>query len=130
LRGPDYSLWSNLAELIRRTDLVTWPRWLLGSETRMAEIARRRSAANPFMAEHLAIDALVNRVKPEEAIAPQRFLAMTSRGQVVTIFRYCLAGDHGEARSLMASIPEKRRSLEPYRSFFSWAATECRGARR
>jgi hypothetical protein len=80
------------------------------------------------MAEHLAIDALVNRVKPEKAVAPQRFLAMMPRGQVVTIFRYCLAGDRREARSLMASIPVKRRSLEPYRSFFSWAATECGAA--
>jgi hypothetical protein len=95
----------------------------------MAEIAGRRSAANPFMAEHLAIDALVNRVKPGETMAQQRFVSMTSKGQVVTIFRYCLAGDRGAARTLMAWIPEQRRSLEPYRSFFSWAAAECGAAR-
>jgi spermidine synthase len=129
LRRPGYSLWSNLAELIRRTDLVTWPSWLLDSEARMAEIARRRASsglpAAPEAAEHLAIDALAHRRKPERQISEERFLALTPRGQVVTIFRHCLAGERARARSLTAWIPETSRSQEPYHSFFSWVATGC-----
>jgi len=57
-----------------------------------------------------------------------RFGAMTPKGQLVTIFRSCLAGQQAHARSLMAWIPGERRSIEPYRGFLSWAAVACAAA--
>jgi hypothetical protein len=126
LRRPGHNVWSDLAELIRRTDLVVLPQWLLGSEARMAEIVARRDPADPVVAEHLAIDALVSRRPPKGNIDQRRFAALTPKGQAVTLFRYCLAGEGAKARSMMAWIPEERRSNEPYRSLFSWAAAECK----
>jgi len=127
LRGPGYSLWKNLAEVIGRTRLAIWPRWLLKSEVRMAEIAQHADPADPEVAEHLAIDGLATRRRPEKGLTQSRFLAMTPKGQVVTIFRHCLAPERADARTLMTWIPEKRRGQDPYRSFLAWAATECSG---
>ena len=125
LRTTNSSLWSDLAELLGGTDLTTLPQWMLGSEVRMREIASRKDAADPLAAEHQAIDALVKRQPPQADIAQARFGAMTPKGQLVTIFRHCLAGQQAYARSLMAWIPGERRSMEPYRAFFSWAAVAC-----
>ena len=50
---------------------------------------------------------------------------MTARGQVVTLFHHCVAGERQRAAAMAAWIPGARRGEEPYRSFFSWAAREC-----
>ena len=125
LRTTNTSLWSDLAALLGGTDLTTLPQWMLGSDVRMGEIASRRDGADPLAAEHQAIDALVKRRPPEADMTQARFGAMTDEGQLVTIFRHCLAGQQGQARSLMAWIPGERRSRERIRSFFSWAAVAC-----
>jgi spermidine synthase len=134
LRGADYDFWREIAELIRHTDLVELPRWLLGSGARAAQIAARVSAADPAVdplaAEHVAIDALANRRRPVQAMEKNRFMAMTDKGQIVTLFHHCLAGQQAQARSLMAWIPQERRSQELYRSFLSWADKECAAQRR
>ena len=128
LRATNSSLWSDLAELLGGAGLTTLPQWLLGSEVRMSEIASRRDAADPLAAEHQAIDALVSRRQPAQDMTEARFGAMTPKGQLVTIFRSCLAGQQAHARSLMAWIPGERRSIEPYRGFLSWAAVACAAA--
>lgn len=128
LRATSSSLWSDLAELLGGAGLTTVPQWLLGSEVRMSEIASRKDAADPLAAEHQAIDALVSRRRPEQDMTEPRFGAMTPKGQLVTIFRHCLAGQQAHARSLMEWIPGERRSIEPYRGFLSWAAGACAAA--
>jgi hypothetical protein len=128
LRTANSSLWSDLAELLGGTDLTTLPQWLLDSEARMGEIASRKDSADPLAAEHQVIEALVQRRRPESDMTQSSFGAMTPKGQLVTIFRHCLAGQQARAHSLMAWIPAERRSMEPYRDFFGWAAVACAGA--
>ena len=94
----------------------------------MDEIASRKDGADPLAAEHQVIEALVQRRPPEPDITQSRFGAMSPNGQLVTIFRHCLGGQHAQAHSLMAWIPVERRSMEPYRGFFSWAAVACAAA--
>ena len=65
LRGKDYDFWADMTYLLRRTDLVEMPRWLLGSGATAAKIAARYGPGEPLAAEHLAIDALANRRPPE-----------------------------------------------------------------
>lgn len=129
LRPENSSLWADLAELIRGTDLVTLPLWLLESEAGKLQIAGRRVASggaiDPLAAEQMAIGDLANRRSLLPAVEREAFLAMTPKGQLATIFRHCMAGRGDAALSLMAWIPEARRSTEPYRSFFSWSTTGC-----
>jgi spermidine synthase len=128
LRRADFDFWSEIAELIRRTDLIELPRWLLGSGARVAQIAARTDAADPaypLAAEHVVIDDLANRRRPVQAMERSRFTAMTIKGQIVTVFHRCLAGQQAEARSALAWIPEDRRTQELYRSFAPWAEKEC-----
>lgn len=124
-RPADSNLWGDLAELLAGGDPTTVPLWMLGSEARMGEIASRSAAADSLAAEHRAIDALVKRRPPGADITQARFAAMTPNGQLVTIFRHCLAGQQAGARSMMAWVPAEQRSVEPYRAFFSWAAGAC-----
>jgi hypothetical protein len=129
LRRGDSSLWADLAQLIRGTDLVTLPMWLLDTEAGKVAIAGRRAASggpfDPEVEEQLAIEALANRRRIEAQVERQRFEEMTPKGQLVTIFRRCMAGQQAAARSMMGWVPEERRSAEPYRSFFSWSKTAC-----
>jgi spermidine synthase len=128
LRPADYDFWRDIAGLIRNTDLVELPRWLLGSGARVAQIAARTSAddpAYPLAAEHLAIDALTNRRAPPKALEKSTFTAMTAKGQIVTVFHHCMAAQQSQARSLMGWISEDLRAQELYRSFASWADREC-----
>jgi len=128
LRPADYDFWRDIAGLIRSTDLVELPRWLLGSGARVAQIAARTSAddpAYPLAAEHLAINALANRRAPPKAIEKSAFMAMTAKGQIVTVFHHCVAGQPAQARTLMGWIPEDLRAQQVYRSFLSWADKEC-----
>jgi predicted membrane-bound spermidine synthase len=125
MRRPGYSLWADVARLMRGSSLVAWPQWLLGSEARAAQIARLKGPGDPIAAQHLAIDALVHRRKPDGAPSQPQFLAMTPQGQVVTILHRCLAGE--ATRALMDWIPADRRESEPYRSFMAWAAQGCAG---
>ena len=125
LRKRNSSLWSDLAELLGGTDPATLPLWMLDSEARMVEIAANKDAADPAAAEQQAIDALVKRRPPEADVVQERFRTMAPKGQLVTVFRHCLAGNQAYARSLMAWIPEERRAAEPYRGFLSWAAAAC-----
>jgi hypothetical protein len=127
LRPADYDFWRDMAGLIRNTDLVELPRWLLGSGARVAQIAARTGAddpAYPLAAEHLAIDALANRRAPQ-AMEKSAFMAMTARGKIVTVFHHCVAGQQSQARSLMGWISEDLRAQELYRAFASWADREC-----
>jgi spermidine synthase len=128
LRPGNSSVWADLAQLIRGTELVALPMWLLESEAGKVEIASRRSAADPQAAEHLAIDALANRRQPGPRVERKRFETMTPKGQLVTIFRHCLAGQAADAAELMTWIAPERRSAEPYRSFFTWSTTGCTAA--
>ena len=130
LRPPGYNVWRNAAQLMRQTDSVTWTRWLLNSEARQLEIAQAGDPADPLAAEHLAIDALVSRRKPGTGMTKERFLRLTPKGQVVTIFHHCLAGTRARARSMMDWIPEQRRTEHPFAEFLSWAAAECTAAAR
>jgi spermidine synthase len=112
LRRAGYSFWGNLAGLIRGTDLVELPRWLLGSGALVAQIAARRGAGDPLAAEHLAIDALARR-RPPLVTDETRFAALTPWGQTVTAFHHCLGG----------AMPAWMRPREP--SLAAWAAREC-----
>jgi predicted membrane-bound spermidine synthase len=118
LRRADYDYWRDLAALIRGTDLVELPRWLLGSGATAAQIAARKGPADPVAAEHLAIDAIANRRAPE-LMEKDRFAAMTPKGQLVTVFHHCLAGESARARVLAQWMKE------PDRSFGAWAARAC-----
>lgn len=125
LRTTKSILWSDLVALLSRTDLTTLPGWMLGSDERMSEIAAGKDGTDPLAAEHQVIDALVRRRPPAAGMTPAGFGAMTQRGQLLTIFHRCLAGQEKQARSLMALIPPEQRSTEPHRSFFSWAEIAC-----
>jgi hypothetical protein len=125
LARPGSNPWRDLAYLYRDTGLVTWPMWLLESEARMADIAARHGP-DPRAAEHQAIAALAARLPPGEPMDAERFLGLSPKGRLVTLLRHCLAGQAREARALAARIPHEQRTGEPYRSFFSWADTECR----
>jgi predicted membrane-bound spermidine synthase len=116
LRGADYNFWSDIAYLLRGTELVELPRWLLGSGAQAAAIAARRGASDPLAAEHLAIDALAHRRTPA-SVDQARFAAMTPRAQAVTAFHHCLLGD--QARQLMGWMQQADAAL------FAWAARGC-----
>jgi hypothetical protein len=117
LRGADYNFWSDIAWLLRRTELVELPRWLLGSGAQAAAIAARRGASDPLAAEHLAIDALAHR-RPPVRVEQARFAAMTPRAQAVTAFHHCLFGDQG--KELMAAMQHADTA------FVAWGSRECR----
>ncbi len=125
LQPADYNFWSDVAELVRDTDLVDLPRWLLGSGERAAEIAAHRGPADPVAAEHLAIDALANRRPPAPGMDRGRFMALTPKAQVFTVFHHCLAGQPAEARVLMGWISADLQSHALYRAFLAWADKEC-----
>jgi len=116
LRGADYNFWSDIAWLLRRTELVELPRWLLGSGAQAAAIAARRGASDPLAAEHLAIDAVAHRRQPG-SIDRARFDAMTLRAQAVTAFHHCLLGDQG--RQLIGWMQQPDAALS------AWAAGAC-----
>jgi hypothetical protein len=126
LRGADYNFWGHVAQLIRGTDLVELPRWLLGSGALAAAIAARRGAADPVAAEHLAIDAVANR-RPAGAVDRARFAAMRPKGQLVTVFHHCLAGEPAVAWALMGWMREQGRARALDASFVAWAAGQCMG---
>jgi spermidine synthase len=126
LQRRDHSYWGNVAQLLRQPELSTWKRWMLGTHTRMVEIAQSKNPADEAVAEQLAIEALVTGRRPERTmIAQDRFLSMTAKTQVLTILRHCLAGEHARAHSLMAWVPEKRRAEQPHLGFLAWAANGC-----
>jgi predicted membrane-bound spermidine synthase len=120
LRGADYNFWSDIAFVLRRTELVELPRWLLGSGTQAAAIAARRGASDPafypIAAEHLLIDALAHR-RPPPSMDQAAFAAMTPRAQALTVFHHCLFGDQG--RQLMGWM------LQPDAALSAWAARGC-----
>jgi hypothetical protein len=116
LRGADYNFWSDIAWLLRRTELVELPRWLLGSGAQAAAIAARRGASDPVAAEHLAIDAVAHR-RPPASVDKARFAAMTPRAQAVTVLHHCLLGD--QARQLMGWMQQ------PDAALVAWAASAC-----
>lgn len=127
LQRPGYNFWSDVAELVRHTELVDLPRWLLGSGATVAEIAARAGPADPLAAEHLAVNALATRQRPDANVDRSRFLALTPKAQVVTVFHHCLAGQRLQARELMEWLSAELRSQAFYRSFASWADRECAG---
>jgi spermidine synthase len=121
LRRPGYSFWRDVADLIRNTELVELPRWLLGSGARAASIAARKAPADPLAAQHAAIDALANRRAPA-ATEESRFAAMTPEGQTVIAFHQCLSGE--PVREVLGRLRERDAA------FAAWAAQECAGAAR
>src|SRR5262245_31522515 len=118
LRGPDYSLWSDVAQLIRHSDLVELPRWLLGSGAQAAAIAARRGPSDPVAADHLAIDALVHRQRPVADRA--RFAALSPWGQAVTVFHHCLLGEP------VRTLPAWMQAVDP--ALLSSIRRECGNA--
>jgi hypothetical protein len=125
LRHAGYNFWSDVAELVRHTELVELPRWLLGSGATVAEIAARAGPTNPLAAEHLAVNAVATRERPDATVDRSRFLALTPKAQLVTIFHHCVAGQPVQARTLMEWTPADLRSEPSYRAFASWAGTDC-----
>jgi hypothetical protein len=123
LRQPGYDYWADMAELLRAGS-AELPRWILGSGARAAEIAARAGPADPVAAEHIAIDALASRRKPQ-APPRERFAAMTAHGQLVTLFHHCVAGERQRAAQMAGWIPRERLAQEPYRAFFAWSARSC-----
>jgi spermidine synthase len=123
LRRPGYDYWDDMAELLRAGS-AELPRWALGSGARAAQIAARAGPADPLAAEHIAIDALASRRRPQ-APSRERFAAMTVRGQVVTLFHHCIAGERARAAQMAGWIARERREEEPYRSFLAWTARHC-----
>jgi len=118
LRRADYSFWGDVAALVRGTDLIELPRWLLGSGALVAQIAARRGPADPVAAQHLAIDALASRRRPE-VMEKDRFMAMPLWGQTVTVFHHCVAGERARARAMTGWMRERDTS------FVAWAEREC-----
>ncbi len=116
LRGADYNFWSDIADLLRRTELVELPRWLLGSGAQAAAIAARRGSSDPVAAEHLAIDAVAHR-RPAARVDKAGFAAMTPRAQAVTVLHHCLFGHQG--KELMAAMQQADAA------FVAWASREC-----
>jgi hypothetical protein len=116
LRPANYNFWRDVADLIRNTELVELPRWLLGSGARAAEIARGKGWEDPVAAEHLAIDALANRRRPA-AMEQARLAALAPRAQLVIAFQLCLAGERARA------MADQLRERDP--SFAAWAARGC-----
>ena len=86
LRPPHYNFWRDIADLIRNTDLVEQPRWMLGSGARAAQIAAQKGWDDPVAAEHLAIDALARREPPPD---PSR--AASPEAKRLIAFHQCLA---------------------------------------
>jgi predicted membrane-bound spermidine synthase len=115
LRGPDYNLWSDVAYLIRHTELVELPRWLLGSGAQAAAIAARRGPSEPVAADHLAIDALAHRQRP--VLNKAGFAALSPWGQAVTVFHHCLLGDQGR------QVAGWMQAIDP--ALLTWMAREC-----
>ncbi len=116
LRAAGYNVWGDVADLLRHTDAVELPRWLLGSGAQAAAIAARRGAADPVAAEHLAIDALANR---RDLITKSEFTAMTPRAQALALFRECLAGERERVRSWTREAKHLDASLR------FWMAESC-----
>jgi spermidine synthase len=90
LRPANYNFWRDVADLIRHTDLVELPRWMLGSGARAAQIARKKGWEDPLAAEHLVIDALANRRAPLAA-DDARLVALAPRAKALAEFHRCLA---------------------------------------
>lgn len=118
LRRPGYDFWRDVAELIRGSDLVELPRWLLGSGAQAAQIAARTGPADAVAAEHLAIDALANRRRPA-ALEQGDFTALTPKAQMVTVLHHCVAGAPDRARTMLGWM----REHDP--AFAAWAAKAC-----
>jgi hypothetical protein len=122
LQRPPHNYWRNVAQLLGQPGLRTWKLWLLGSEARKVEIAKSKDPADPLVEEQMAIEALAMGRKPEP-VRQERFMAMTSKGQLLTVLRHCLAGDRARARSLIAWIPARNDKLT--RDFLEWARGSC-----
>jgi spermidine synthase len=86
LRPAHYDFWRDVADLIRNTELVEQPRWMLGSGARAAQIAAQKGWDDPVAAQHLAIDALANRRPPSD---PSR--AASPEAKRLIAFHQCLA---------------------------------------
>ncbi|MGE3161638.1 MAG: hypothetical protein AB7K53_06235 [Burkholderiales bacterium] len=114
LRPARYDFWEDVADLVRHTDLVEQPRWMLGSGARAAQIAKTKGWEDPVAAEHLAIDALASRRAPPEQLA-----SLTPRAQAVAVFHHCLA-DPARGRELIGRL----RGLPP--DLLAWASSGCR----
>lgn len=124
LQRPQHNYWRNVVQLLRQPELLTWKVWLLGSNARRVEIAKFKDPAHPLVAEQLAVEALARGHKPgQEAIGQERFLAMTPKGQLLTVLRHCLVGEKARARSLMAWLPDRNDKLT--RDFLEWARGGC-----
>jgi len=118
MRGKDYDFWGDMTYLLRRTDLVELPRWLLGSGAKAAAIAARKGPADPLAAEHLAIDALAHRRTPEMP-ERDRFLSLPPWGRTVALFHHCVYGKPAEVRTMLGWIGERGDA------FAAWAKANC-----
>jgi hypothetical protein len=123
LRPADYNYWRDVAELIRDSELVELPRWLLQSGAQAAQIAARSDPADPVAAEHRAVDALASRRRPASGLDRDRFAALTPWGQHVTLFHHCLAGEATRARTLAGWMRTQGREPDP--ALLAWAAADC-----
>jgi spermidine synthase len=117
--------WSEVAQLLRETAPTELPRWLLGSEARLAEIARRADQKRPELAETLAIDAVVERQPPPQGVERESFTTLTPDAQLVGVFHQCHHGRGPQARQLLAWIPEERRAESSFRGLSEWVEQAC-----
>jgi predicted membrane-bound spermidine synthase len=118
LRRADYNGWADLAYLVRETDLVEVPRWLMGSGASVARIAAQKGPSDPVALEHMVIDAAANRRAP---VAPGQaaFQSMTPRAQSVIAFHHCVAGQGERAWTMMGWMQARDPAL------FAWAGSQC-----
>jgi spermidine synthase len=117
--------WSEVAQLLRETAPKELPRWLLGSEARLAEIARSADQRRPAVVETLVIDAVVERQPPPQGVERESFTTLTPHAQLVSVFHQCLHGRGPQARQLLAWIPEKRHAESGFRGFLDWVEQAC-----
>lgn len=117
--------WPEIAQLLRETASTELPRWLLGSEARLLEIARSTDQKRPVAVETLVIDAVVERQPPPQGVERESFTTLTPHAQLVSVFHQCLHGRGPQARQLLAWIPEERQAESGFRGFLDWAEQAC-----
>jgi spermidine synthase len=117
--------WSEVAQLLRETTLKELPRWLLGSDARLAEIARSADQKRPALVEALVVDAVVERQPPPQGVERESFATLTPNAQLVSVFHQCLHGRGSQARQLLAWIPKERQAESNFRGFLDWFERAC-----
>jgi spermidine synthase len=117
--------WPEVAQLLQETAPTELPRWLLGSDARLAEIARSADQKRPAVVEALVVDAVVERRPPPQGVERESFTTLTPNAQLISVFHQCLHGRGAQARQLLAWIPKERHAESSFRGFLEWFERAC-----